>query len=629
MSRILILCLGLVARSVCELEVLKDGNMWYGTRDNYSPSAKNLILNLTTNQSDASKINQNTFADDRFKLNIGHLGVIQVAMELNQNESFVRAKTRARPNPCRIEQINSESQTLSRLDTAVNHDYIAASVATSEGILVLYSSSQVVHYKVSFENRTSITKEVINDDLSQLFITPQQFIDVINLYSKEYPYEEAAFLTSLSIFTLNLENQDLPLKNLVAAHQLTNPKKIQILKGFIFIMSDEGVTVFNIKTSPAVQVHQYTQTLFGSRPSKTILDFEVRTKQVTPLTRNASLTSLAQTFPVEKPLFSNLSMTEELDKDIQNPDLADLLLLRTAEGLFFVSLEDLIAGNGFGSQSLLRHAILLPDIKAFAREGNHLYLLRSSQSVQGVSTSHILEYFLLESQSSQWARLDIEPLHFNRMWTSSLPLTSLSLDLNHVYGVTSDVVVGYQRKVSGPVAQESVLNDYRFSVVGLKKLHHLTAAFLSFSVHFKDLTEVALVSVAGEEPMVVCQTPLAAIGPFSFDLNITTVHCDQKTRGKASIGQEYLKLMCGTRVKFVYHITTGRYRNQEFETVDVKTGSALLALYLLATGLFLAAIVLATLALCKRKELRLLSALNNPKPYADVPAHSTQVITDI
>lgn len=607
MSSILILCLGLVSKSLCELEVLRDGNLWYGTRDNYSPSAKNLILNLTINQSNASKINENTFSDDRYKLNIGHLGVIQVAMELNKNESLTRTQTRAHPNPCRIEQINSESKLLYSLDTVVNHDYIIASVATSEGILVLYSSSQVVHFKISFVNQTNITKEIINDDLNQLFITPQRFIDLINLYSDEYPNNEAAFVTNISIFTLNLSNPDQPFKMLIADHGLTNPKKIQSLKGYIFILSDEGVTVFSILTTPAVKIEQYTESIFVSRPIKTILDFEVRTKQVTSLLNNASLNNLAQIFTVESALFANLSMTETLEKDIQSPDLADLLLLKTAEGIFFVNLKDLLLNKGGpGSKSLLRHSILLTGIKSIMRDGNYLYLLRNLQSSQGVDTSYIFEYFLLESDAKQWDRVDIEPLYFNRMWTSSLPLTGLSLDLNHVYGISNDVVVGYQRKVSNAVAQESVLNDFRYSVVGLKRLYHFTTSFLSFSFQFKDNSEVSLVNVAGEEPMIICQTPIAVIGPFSFDLNITTVHCDEKARSKASIGQEYLKLMCGTRVKFYYHITTGRFRMQELVQWDIKTGSAMTFLYLLGTGLFIAAIVLGVMCLFKRKEFRLM-----------------------
>lgn len=611
MSRILLLCLGLVAKCLCELEVLKDGNYWYGTRDNYSPEAKNLILNLTVNQTETSRLNENVFSDDRYKLNIGHLGVVQVAMELNLTNSATRARTQGHPNPCRIEQIHSESKTLSSMDTAVNHEYILASVPTSEGILVLYSSSQVVHYKLSFVNQTNITKEVINDDLRQLFITPQEFIDVINLYSEEYPNNEAAFVTNLSIFTLNLSNPTKPFKMLIASHGLTHPKKIQYLKGYIFALSDEGVTVFSILQSPAVKVEQYTQAIFGSRPIKTILDFEVQTKQIAPLSNNASLSNLSKLFSVETALFANLTMTELLDKDIQNPELADLLFLKTAEGLFFVDLEDLLLNKGgLGSKSLLRHAILLTDIKSIMREGNHLYLLRTSQSSQGVETSNILEYYLVESSAKQWNRVDINPLYFNRMWTSSLPLSSLSLDLNHVYGISNDVVVGYQRKITNAVAQESVLNDYRYSVVGLKKLHHLSAHFLSFSFQFKDNTEVSLVTVAGEEPIIICQTPLAFLGSFQFNLNITTVHCREKTKGGAYLGAEFLKLMCGTRVNFNYHITTGRFRAESVVPLDLKTGSALVLLYLLGSGLFVAAIVFAVLCTRKRTEYRSLVKKN-------------------
>ena len=312
-------------------------------------------------------------------------------------------------------------------------------------------------------------------------------------------------------------------------------------------------------------------------------------------------------------MFANLSMTETLEKDILSPELADLLILKTAEGLFFLNLEDLILNKGgLGSKSLLRHAILLNGIKSIMREGNHLYLLRNSQSSQGVDTSHILEYFLLESSAKQWERLDVEPLYFNRMWTSSLPLTGLSLDLNHVYGISNEVVVGYQRKVSNAVAQESVLNDFRYSVVGLKRLHHFTASFLSFSFQFKDNSEVSLVNVVGEEPMIVCQTPMAVIGTFSFNLNITTVHCDEKARAKASIGQEYLKLMCGTRVNFFYHITSGKFRQQELVQWDMKTGSAMTFLYLLGTGLFIAGIVLGVMYMFKRKEFRLMAKVQSP-----------------
>ena len=551
----------LASGTVCEMEETSLYGTNTGTRDIYSEQAYNDMIFYNINTMKAVRSSSNESGTELvFKLDMSYYGIIQFAMQLGEFNSTKSNDSDTVINPCRVQQIPSDIFHIHTLETEIDSSYIKSVTTTESGVVVLLNTSKILSYELNFGKEPNITQNVIFYDLNPSSGgDPINYMEVVYLKCAERPENQVAIITNEDVLVVDLSNYSvprdysIPIDYIIVNHNLTNITKVKYSKGHLFILSSEGVNVYKVTKSPAIKVDTYLK-VGGSRASeaeKVIIDFDVIKDNINKL--NVSASTLENQYEFTSPLFPDYSLTQEITKEILEPDALDILILRTNYGIYFVLLDQLFAGTG-GFQTS-PHFLRLPNISQMIRQGNHLYLLEHSNISDGIRLSTIYEYFLLSNNKTDWMSSEsfAPPFDLNKVWRSSYQFSSISVDLNFVYGISGSIITAYQRKIPKSIAAESTLNDYRFTVPKLHSLHHMTASFISFQLAFTDL-DVLLYSVSGEEPAVVCNRPSEAKGDFKYNANITSFTCPKKIEEKSSLGKKYFTSACHYQCNFTFKI---------------------------------------------------------------------------
>ena len=565
---------------------VKSGNLYFGTVDYFSVRVMaNMLPVPPVVESIVRQAKEGT--KDRIALGASHLGFIQASLYFDASLNPKSNKS----HPCTLEAQPLERKLISSLGTLQSPSPVSA-CKTDQGAAVLYPGGALLYAFIelgdSFETSILKTFQPFNSLQEQTTLAIGEPLQLASLKLRSGNF--IVIVSDTGIYSVDFAPKDFKFRVLLQNHNLIGVRKVETNNGYIFVSSDSGIHVFDATDGlQALLCSHFKPTDLPQASDRNILDFEVQKANVMTLVLSSET---PRNYTTYQSLFGSHRLGLQQQEYMNSPDCLDLLLVLTPSGVYFFHLTDFFSSRPpkYGPV-LSKFHITLAGLKSVIRNFDCLYLLAAGQNQQGEWMSTIYEYFILDYSYLNWEYEGSPPFELNRVWKSSYLFDRLELDDDFVYGVMGDVVIGYQRGIGAEVVDEIITQSFRFADASLDKLltYRLPKDSVSLTLSKR---RFVLYSLVGREPVISCKTKLDFAGPIHYQLNITTINCNEKIQSRRVWARDYSKKICRYLGNLTYELTSlSRWERLTRRLTDPRTTSYVIAGYLMGSLLLVLSVL--------------------------------------
>ena len=588
---------------------VRSGNLYFGTKDDFSAQIMADLLPFPPAvQSITRKAKQGS--KDRISMGTSHLGFIQASLFFDDSVNPNSNKS----HPCSIEDMQLGRMAI----TSLGSDQTLSPVSvcqTDEGSAMLYPNGVLVLAFIKLG-------ESIDSSLLKTFQPYNRLQEQIDFdfgeplhlgYLKVTSGKFIVIISDSSIFSVSYTMTNFTFRVLLKNHNLVGVKKAQINKGYIFVLSNTGIHVFDVRDGEkAVICAQFKPTDLPATSDSTMLDFEATKSNV--MTLDLISHPQQKNYTTYQSLFVAHRLDINQQEYLSSPDCLELLLVLTPSGVYFFHLTDFFFSRPPKYEPVLsRFYITLTGLHSIVRHNDCIYLLSKDKNLQGEWMSTIYEYFILDYSYLNWEYENSPPFELNRMWKSSYYFNKLSLDDDFIFGIMEDIVVGYQRGIGADLVDEVTTKSLRFADAKIDSIFSFRLPKESLMITLSK-SRLVLYNMEGREPIINCRTKLDFTGQIHYQLNITTINCIEKIQSRRAWARDYSKKICRYLANFTYEIESlTRWERLTYRLEDPKYTSYVISGYCLGSLLIVLSIILCMMYRKAKQNLKKTEKSNLPQ----------------